>query len=395
MKTSVSKSPRDFIARHVLDIPRSGIRDFFDIVSTMKDVISLGIGEPDFDTPWHVRESTVFALERGATHYTSNMGLLELRKAISGYVKKQFKASYEPETEILITVGVSEALDLALRALVNPGDEVLYHEPCYVSYRADVIFAHGTPVAVETKAEHNFRLTRDILEKKVTPKTKLLLLNFPNNPTGAILPRRDVEDIAAFAREHDLLVITDEIYAELTYDGEHVSIASLPGMKERTIFLHGFSKAWAMTGYRMGYACAPADLTEAMMKVHQYTMLCASSIGQKAAIEALVNPDLDVSEMRAEYLKRRNFVAQSLKEIGLPCSTPAGAFYAFPRIGHLGLSSKEFALKLLGEEKVAAVPGDAFGACGEGYLRCAYATSMDNLKEAMVRLGGFVRRLRK
>ncbi len=385
-----SRSHRDRVARHVRDIPRSGIRDFFDIVSTMKDVISLGIGEPDFDTPWHVRESTVFALEKGATHYTSNMGLLELRKAIAGYVKKQFKAAYDPQTEILITVGVSEALDLALRALLNPGDEVLYHEPCYVSYRADVVLAHGTPVAVETRPEDHFRLTRKMLEKKVTPKTRLLLLNFPNNPTGGVLLRKDVEDIADFVKKHDLLVITDEIYAELTYDTEHVSIASLPGMKERTIFLHGFSKAWAMTGFRLGYACAPAELTEAMMKVHQYTMLCAPTMSQKAAIEALTNPLRDVSEMTDEYRKRRNFVYQSLQDIGLPCSKPAGAFYAFPRIAQLGLSSRDFALKLLDEEKVAAVPGTAFGDCGEGFLRCAYATSMDNLKEAMVRLKRFV-----
>jgi len=394
MQTNASPSLHSRIARHVRDIPRSGIRDFFDIVSTMKDVISLGIGEPDFDTPWHVRESTVFALERGATHYTSNMGLLELRKALAGYLARNFKVAYDPATEILITVGVSEALDIALRALLNPGDEVLYHEPCYVSYRADVIFAHGTPVAVETRREDNFRLTRALLEKKVSPKTKLLLLNFPNNPTGATLSRKDVEDIAAFAVEHNLLVITDEIYAELTYDGEHVSIASMPGMKERTIFLHGFSKAWAMTGYRLGYACAPAELTEAMMKVHQYTMLCAPTMSQKGAIEALTRPEFDVSEMVAEYRKRRNYLAQSFESMGLPCSKPAGAFYAFPYIKPLGLSSKDFALRLLEEEKVAAVPGSAFGECGEGFLRCAYATSLDNIKEAMVRLERFVKRLR-
>jgi aminotransferase len=395
MKTSGSKFPREWIANHVRDIPRSGIRDFFDIVSTMKDTISLGIGEPDFDTPWHVRESTVFSLERGATHYTSNLGLLELRKAIAGYVNRFFKASYDPEKEILITVGVSEALDLALRALINPGDEVLYHEPCYVSYRADILFAHGIPVVVETKPEQDFRLTREMLEKKVKPKTKLLLLNFPNNPTGAILPRKDVEEVAAFVKEHDLLVITDEIYAELTYDGEHVSIASFPGMKERTIFLHGFSKAWAMTGFRLGYACAPAEFTEAMMKVHQYTMLCAPTMSQKAAIEALTHPEFDVSEMRSEYHKRRNYLVQSFREIGLPCSKPRGAFYAFPYIGDLGLTSREFALKFLDEEKVAAVPGNAFGECGEGFLRCAYATSLDNIKEAMVRLERFVKRQKK
>jgi aminotransferase len=395
MPTSDSKSPRSFIASHVVDMPRSGIRDFFDIVSTMKDVISLGIGEPDFDTPWHVREFTVFALERGATHYTSNMGLLELRRAIARYVEKTFRASYEPEKEILITVGVSEALDLALRALLNPGDEVLYHEPCYVSYRADVVLAHGRPLTVETRRDNEFRLTRAMLEQKATPRTKLLLLNFPNNPTGATLRKEDLVEIAAFARERDLLVITDEIYAELTHDGEHTSIASLPGMKERTIFLHGFSKAWAMTGFRLGYACAPPELTEAMMKVHQYTMLCAPTMSQKAAIEALAKPEADVKVMTAEYRRRRNLLVRGFEDMGLPCTRPGGAFYAFPYIGHLGISSRDFALKLLEEEKVAVVPGTAFGACGEGFVRCAYATSMDNLQEAIRRMGRFVERLKK
>jgi len=395
MKANGSRSPRETIARHVRDIPRSGIRDFFDVVSTMKDVISLGIGEPDFDTPWHIRESTVYSLEKGETHYTSNLGLLELRKSLARYVGEKFKVSYDPVTEILVTVGVSEALDIALRALINPGDEVLYHEPCYVSYRPVVIFAHGTPVAVETDPGQDFRLTRDLLEAKATARTKVLMLNFPNNPTGAILPRKDVEEIAAFARERDLIVVTDEIYAELTYDGEHTSIASLPGMKERTIFLHGFSKAWAMTGFRLGYACAPPELTEAMMKIHQYTMLCASTMGQKAAIEALTSPDSDIAEMASEYRRRRNFVSQRFQEMGLPCSPPRGAFYAFPRIAGLGLNSRDFALRLLDEEKVAVVPGSAFGACGEGFVRCAYSTSMDNLKEAMVRIERFLGRLRK
>ena len=379
----------------VRSIPPSGIRRFFDIVAEMSGVISLGVGEPDFVTPWHIRESCVHGLQRGYTAYTSNYGLLELRQEIAKMIEADYGVIYNPKCEALVTVGVSEALDLALRALINPGDEVMYHEPCYVSYRADIIFAHGTPVVVETRAEDDFRLTREMLEKKVTPKTKLLLLNFPNNPTGATLPRKDVEEIAEFAKKHDILVITDEIYAELTYDGEHVSIASIPGMKERTIFLHGFSKAWAMTGFRLGYACAPAELTEAMMKVHQYTMLCAPTMSQKAAIEALANPEFDVSEMRAEYHKRRNFLDQSFREIGLPCSKPRGAFYAFPYVGDLGLTSKEFALKFLDEERVAAVPGNAFGDCGEGFLRCAYATSLDNIKEAMSRLGRFVKRLRK
>ncbi len=390
---SASLSLRDRLALQVRDIPRSGIRDFFDIVSTMKDVISLGIGEPDFDTPWHVRESTVFSLERGATHYTSNLGYLELRQALSKYVAKNFGATYRPDDEILVTVGVSEALDIALRALINPGDEVLYHEPCYVSYRATILFAHGVPRAVETRAENGFRLTRAMLEAQVTPKTKVLMLNFPNNPTGAVMSREDLENIAAFARERDLIVITDEIYAELTYDTPHTSIVSLPGLQERTIFLHGFSKAWAMTGFRLGYACGPAELIEAMMKIHQYTMLCASSMGQKAAIEALARPEVDVGEMVGEYRRRRNYVASALADMGLACHRPLGAFYAFPSVAQFGLSSKEFALRLLHEEKVAAVPGTAFGDCGEGFLRCAYATNLDNIKEAMRRLERFIGRL--
>ncbi len=390
-----SASLRDRLNTAVRDIPRSGIRDFFDIVTTMKEVISLGIGEPDFDTPWHVRESTVFALERGATHYTSNLGYLELRRALAAYVAKAFGASYQPDTEVLVTVGVSEALDLALRALLNPGDEVLYHEPCYVSYRATILFAHGTPLEVETRAENGFRLTRAMLEARATPRTKVLMLNFPNNPTGAIMSRTDLEDIAAFARERDLIVLTDEIYGELTYDAPHSSIASLPGMRDRTIFLHGFSKAWAMTGFRLGYACGPAELIEAMMKIHQYTMLCASSLSQKAALEALARPETDIAEMVEEYRRRRNFIASALNEMGLPCHRPLGAFYAFPNVSGFGLNSREFALRLLHEEKVAVVPGNAFGQCGEGFVRCAYATSMDNIKEAMLRLDRFVKKLRK
>jgi len=388
-----SVSLRNRLNTTVRDIPRSGIRDFFDIVSTMKEVISLGIGEPDFDTPWHVRESTVFALERGATHYTSNFGYLELRRALSRYVARTFGAEYNPENEILITVGVSEALDLALRALLNPGDEVLYHEPCYVSYRATILFAHGVPIAVETRRENGFRLTRAMLEAKVTPRTKVLMLNFPNNPTGAIMSRGDLEAIAAFARERDLVVITDEIYGELTYDSPHCSIASLPGLKDRTLFLHGFSKAWAMTGFRLGYACGPAELIEAMMKVHQYTMLCASSLSQKAALEALTRPEQDVAEMVEEYRRRRNFLVASFADMGLDCHRPLGAFYAFPSVARFGLTARDFALRFLQEEKVAVVPGTAFGDCGEGFVRCAYATSMDNIKEAMVRLKRFIGRL--
>jgi aminotransferase len=388
MKDSVSL--RDRLNATVRDIPRSGIRDFFDIVTTMKDVISLGIGEPDFDTPWHVRESTVFALERGATHYTSNLGYLELRRALARYVTKAFGADYNPETEVLITVGVSEALDLALRALINPGDEVLYHEPCYVSYRATILFAHGVPLRVETRAKNGFRLTRAMLEEKVTPRTKVLMLNFPNNPTGAIMSRSDLEDIAAFACERDLIVISDEIYGELTYDAPHTSIVSLPGLRERTIFLHGFSKAWAMTGFRLGYACGPAELIEAMMKIHQYTMLCASSLSQKAALEALARPESDIAEMLGEYRRRRNYIAEAFAEMGIECHRPLGAFYAFPSVAPFGLSARDFALRLLHEERVAVVPGTAFGDCGEGFVRCAYATSMDNIKEAMVRIRRFI-----
>ncbi len=393
MNTKDSKCPRDPIAAHLRDVPRSGIRDFFEIVSSVPDVISLGIGEPDFDTPWHVREASMFALEKGATKYTSNMGLPKLRKAIARYVGDTFHVSYDADREVLITVGVSEALDLAVRALVNPGDEVLYHEPSYVSYRPLIQFAHGCPVPVETRREEGFRITRDRLEERITERSRLLILNYPNNPTGAVLNREDVRIMAECAREHDLMVITDEIYAEMTYNGSHVSIASMPEMKERTIFLHGFSKSWAMTGFRIGYACAPPELTEAMMKIHQYTMLCAPILSQEAAMEALNEPDNDIREMRDEYVRHRNYIYHAFRDMGLPCVEPGGAFYAFPYIGDTGISSKDFALRLLEEEKVAVVPGSAFGACGEGYVRCSYATSLEELKEAMTRMAGFVRRI--
>lgn len=394
MSTNDSKSLHNRLAKHLIDVPRSGIRDFFEIVSTMQDVISLGIGEPDFDTPWHIREASLFALERGATSYTSNLGLLKLRQAIANYVQKTFQVKYDPAKEVLISVGVSEALDIAIRALCNPGDEFLYHEPCYVSYGPLIQFAHGVPVVVPTTIEHEFRLTRDALEAAVTPRTKALLLNYPNNPTGAALTPEDTRSIAEFAIEHDLLVITDEIYAELTYIGAHQSIAALPGMRERTIFLHGFSKAWAMTGFRLGYACAPPELTDAMMKIHQYSMLCAPILSQEAGLEALKQPEHDIAEMRSEYNKRRHFLLNSFSEMGLSCFEPRGAFYAFPCIKDTGLTSKEFALKLLDEENVACVPGTAFGASGEGFVRCAYATSMDDLKEAMKRMAAFLKRLR-
>lgn len=391
---SASRSVRDCVARHVRDIPRSGIRDFFDIVSQMRDVISLGVGEPDFDTPWRIREAAIFALEKGATHYTSNLGLLKLRKAIARYVEQFFGLSYDPEREILVTVGVSEAMDLAARAVINPGDVVLYHEPCYVSYRPLIVFAHGQPLAVQTNPSDGFRLMRKLLEERATADARVLIANFPNNPTGAALTEREAREIAEFAVERDLLVLSDEIYAELTYGRRHVSLAAQPGMRERTIFLHGFSKAWAMTGFRLGYACAPAPLIEAMMKIHQYTMLCAPVLSQEAAMEALNEPEREVSEMREEYNRRRRFILASFREMGLPCVTPEGAFYAFPQIGHLGLSSREFSLRLLEEERVAAVHGTAFGECGEGFLRCSYATAMDDLKEAMRRMARFVARLR-
>jgi aminotransferase len=344
---SGSKSLHDRIAATVRDIPRSGIREFFDIVSQRDDVISLGVGEPDFCTPWRIREASLFALEHGATSYTSNLGLPKLRRSVSSYIQRMHGIEYHPDREVLITVGVSEALDLAVRALVEPGDEILYHEPCYVSYMPLVRFAGGVPVAVETRMKENFKLTRAALEEKVTPRTKALIINFPNNPTGAALQETDLKEIAAFVIEHDLILITDEVYGELTYDRTHRSIINLPGMKERTIYLHGFSKAWAMTGFRLGFACAPSELTEAMMKIHQYTMLCAPILSQMAAIEALEKGGGDVEQMRSEYLKRRNFMHQSFIEAGLPCVKPEGAFYMMPSIAATGLSSKEFALRLL------------------------------------------------
>ncbi|MBI9020296.1 MAG: aminotransferase class I/II-fold pyridoxal phosphate-dependent enzyme [Verrucomicrobia bacterium] len=393
MKTNAPKSLRSRIASHVRDIPRSGIRDFFDIVSSRDDVISLGVGEPDFVTPWHIREAAITALEQGVTSYTSNLGLLSLRKEISGYVGKITGVEYNPDNEILIAVGVSEAMDLAVRALIEPGDEVLYHEPCYVSYNPVITFAHGVPVKVETSAENGYKLTRAQLEAKVTPKTKLLMLNYPTNPTGATLSRQEIQEIAAFAIEHDLIVLTDEIYGELSYDAEHVSILSVPGMRERTIYLHGFSKAWAMTGFRLGFSCAPPELTEAMMKIHQYTMLCAPILSQKAALEALRDPERDIAEMRDSYAARRNYMHKAFVEMGIDCFLPGGAFYMFPSIGKYGLSSYDFAMKLLEEEDVAVVPGTAFGPCGEGSIRCCYATALDDIKEAMTRIARFVSKL--
>jgi len=381
------------IASHVRDIPRSGIRDFFEIVQSMKEVISLGIGEPDFVTPWHIREAAVYSLEKGKTGYTSNLGSPRLRRSIAAYVEKHFSVGYNPHDEIIVTVGVSEAIDLALRALLDPGDEVLYHEPCYVSYSPSIQLAVGVPVAVATRAEDEFSLKVGDLEKAVTKKTRVLMLNFPTNPTGAVMPLEELKKIAAFAVKHDLVVLTDEIYSELTYDEvPHHSIAALPGMKERTLFLHGFSKAFAMTGWRIGYACGPSDIIEAMMKIHQYSILCAPIMGQEAAIEALERGARSVERMKEEYSLRRNFIVSSLNEAGIPCHLPKGAFYVFPDIRGTGLSSKEFSLKLLDAKKVAVVPGTAFGPSGEGYVRCSYATAMDQIKIACERISDFVRK---
>jgi aminotransferase len=393
MKAPAQQIARDYVAEHVRKIPRSGIRDFFEIVQSMSDVISLGIGEPDFVTPWHIREAAIFAMERGRTGYTSNLGSPSLRREISRYVQEHFSVLYDPADEILVSVGVSEAIDLALRAILNPGDEVIFHEPCYVSYSPSIALAHGKAVAVSTRAEEGFVLRAEELARAITPRTKAVMLNFPTNPTGGTLPRAEQEKIARVCIEHDLIVLTDEIYSELTYAGGHQSIVTVPGMRERTIFLHGFSKAFAMTGFRIGYACAPAALTEAMMRIHQYSMLCASIISQEAALEALKNGQPAMIKMRQEYERRRNFLVHHFNAMGLDCHEPRGAFYVFPSIRKTGLTSREFALKLLEDKKVAVVPGDAFGPGGAGYVRCSYATAYDQLEIAVQRMGDFVKGL--
>jgi len=394
------KPLQERIAKHVRDIPRSGIRDFFELVVGRDDVISLGVGEPDFSTPWHIREAAIFSLERGQTSYTSNLGLLSLRQEIAAYVEQLFKVSYDPASEILVTVGVSEALDLVFRALLDPGDEVVYHEPCYVSYSPSIVLAHGKAVTVQTRVEDNFVLRAKDVEAALTDRTAVILLNFPTNPTGAVEPVEELEKIAALAVERDLIVVSDEIYCELLYGGpdgmspgEHTSIASLPGMRGRTVLLHGFSKAFAMTGFRLGYACAPTVLTEAMMKIHQYSMLCASIMSQQAAIEALRNGAPEVERMRRAYAQRRNLMLKRFDEMGLPCFAPGGAFYMFPDVRKYGLTSKEFALRLLEEESVAVVPGSAFGPAGEGCVRACYATAYDKIEIAMDRMAAFVKRL--
>jgi len=384
----------DKISNTVGAIPRSGIRDFFELVIGRDDVISLGVGEPDFQTPWHIREAAIFSLEQGKTSYTSNLGLLSLREAISTYVNDFFRVDYDPKSEVLVTVGVSEAMDLALRALCNPGDEVIYHEPCYVSYSPSIAMAYAVPVVVETQKEHNFAVQAADIAQAITPRSKVLILNYPTNPTGALANPEELAAIAELCVKHDLIVLADEIYSELTYEGDPgLSIVQMPGMRERTILLHGFSKAFAMTGFRMGYACAPPPLIDAMMKIHQYAMLCAPITSQAAALEALENGMPAVLEMKESYEMRRNYVVTRLNDMGLDCHLPGGAFYVFPDITRYGLSSHEFALRLLEEESVAAVPGTAFGACGEGFLRCCYATAFDQLEVAMDRLERFVQRL--
>ncbi len=380
-----------FISNRVQSIPPSGIREFFDLVQGRPDVISLGVGEPDFATPWNIREAAIFALERGRTSYTSNSGLLKLREEISTYIKSDFGIFYDPIDEILVTVGVSEAMDLVLRALVNPGDEVIYHEPCYVSYSPSIVLTHGVPVAVICKSEDEFAVTAEAIEKAITPKSKVLVLNFPTNPTGGTMTREELEKIAKLVIEHNLVVITDEIYSELTFEGEHTSIASLPGMAERCVFLHGFSKAYAMTGFRIGYAAGPRPLIDAMNRIHQYSMLCASIIAQDAAVEALQNGRDKALEMKEAYRLRRNFIVGAFNEMGLDCHLPRGSFYAFPSIQSTGLSSKEFAVGLVQKHNVACVPGTAFGDCGEGFLRCCFATGMDQIKEATKRMATFVK----
>ncbi|SKB03511.1 aminotransferase [Prosthecobacter debontii] len=384
------------LSTQIRDLPRSGIRDFFELVIGRSDVISLGVGEPDKPTPWPIREAAIRSLEKGQTSYTSNLGLESLRVAISGYVENQFRVSYDPKKEILVTVGVSEALDIAFRALLNPGDEVIYHEPCYVSYAPSIKMAYGVPVVVETREENEFALMAADVEKAITPRTKIIALNFPTNPTGGIMPREELEKIAALAIKHDLIVFTDEIYCELLYDNrQHLSIAELPGMKERTVLLHGFSKAFAMTGWRLGYACAPAPLIEAMMKVHQYCMLCAPIMSQMAGLEALKMGASAYEDMRQSYEQRRNVIVSRLNGMGLHCFNPGGAFYVFPEIRSTGLTSKEFAIGLLEKKSVAVVPGTAFGAAGEGFVRCCYATAPELIVKAMDLMEEYVNEVRK
>ena len=385
---------RNPLADKVVEIKPSGIRKFFDIVSEMDDALSLGVGEPDFDTPWHIRDEGIYSLEKGRTFYTSNAGLKELKEEISRYLKRKQGVTYDPAHEVLVTVGGSEAIDIGLRAIINPGDEVLIPQPSFVAYEPCEIMAGGVPVIIELKAENEFRLTAQELEDAITDKTKVLVLPFPNNPTGAIMERKDLEEIAEVIIKHDILVMSDEIYAELTYKEKHVSIVEIEGMQERTILINGFSKAYAMTGWRLGYACGPRMIIEQMLKLHQFAIMCAPTTSQYAAVEALRNGDADVQEMRTAYNQRRRYLMNAFREMKLECFEPFGAFYVFPCIKEFGMTSEEFADRFLMEEKVAVVPGTAFGDCGEGYLRISYAYSLDNLKLAIGKLAHFVEKLR-
>lgn len=386
---------RNPLSERIAEIQPSGIRKFFDIVSEMKDAISLGVGEPDFDTPWHIRDEGIYSLEKGRTFYTSNAGLKELKIEIARYLNRRFDLEYDYSDEIIVTVGGSEGIDIAMRAMLDPGDEVLIPQPSYVSYEPCAILANGVPVIINLKEENEFRLTAEEIEAAVTPKTKLLVLPFPNNPTGAVMEKKDLEAIAQVIKKYDLYVLSDEIYAELTYLDNHVSIASLPGMRERTILINGFSKSYAMTGWRLGYACGPKIILEQMLKIHQFAIMCAPTTSQYAAVEALRNGDEDVANMREQYDGRRRYLLERFREMGLKCFEPYGAFYIFPSIREFGLSADEFATRFLQEEKVAVVPGTAFGACGEGFLRISYAYSLEKLKIALDRLEDFIQRLRE
>ena len=386
---------RNPLSEKVVTIKPSGIRKFFFIFSEMKDAISLGVGEPDFDTPWHIRDEGIYSLEKGRTFYTSNSGLKELKTEIANYIERTQGLTYDADHEVIVTVGGSEAIDIALRAMIDEGDEVLIPQPSYVSYEPCAILANARPVIIELKEENEFRLTAQELREAITDQTKILILPFPNNPTGAIMEKKDLEEIAEVIREKDIFVISDEIYAELTFKGKHVSIASLPGMKERTVLINGFSKAYAMTGWRLGYACAPAQIMEQMVKIHQFAIMCAPTTSQYAAVEALRNGDDDVATMREAYNQRRRFLMYSFKEMGIRCFEPYGAFYVFPCIKEFGMTSEEFAERLLAEEKVAVVPGTAFGDCGEGFLRISYAYSLEDLKIALEKIGAFIARLRE
>ncbi len=386
---------RNPLADKAVRLKPSGIRKFFDVVNEMPDAISLGVGEPDFDTPWHIRDEGIYSLEKGRTFYTSNAGLKELKVEISRYLKRKLDVSYDYNKEVLVTVGGSEAIDIALRAMVNPGDEVLIPQPSYVSYEPCAILADGVPVIIDLKAENEFRLTAQELRDAVTEKTKVLILPFPNNPTGAIMERKDLEAIAEVSAEKDIFVISDEIYSELTYKGEHVSIVNMPGMQERTVLINGFSKSHAMTGWRLGYACGPAAVIQQMVKIHQYAIMCAPTTSQYAAVEALRNGDEDVAEMREAYNQRRRYLMHAFQKMGLECFEPYGAFYVFPCIKEFGMTSEEFATRFLEEEKVAVVPGTAFGESGEGFLRISYAYSLENLKKAIEKLEHFISRLRQ